>query len=91
MEVTQHPKIFDDAGEAFTASMCELVNKYANIFTTLRKPLAREIKHKIELLDSVKPIPHHRLQRISEIKLHKVQKHLQEYLEKALTQPSTSQ
>ena len=45
--------------------MHELLNKYADVFTKPGKPVAREIKHKIELLDPAKPIPHHRLQIMS--------------------------
>ena len=71
--------------------MHELVNKYADVFTKPGKPVAQDIKHKIELLDPEKPIPHHRLQRISERKFQEVQKHLQKYLEKGWIQPSTSQ
>ena len=62
--------------------MCELVNKYADVFTKPGKPIAQDIKHKIELLDPAKPIPYHRLQRISEREFQDVQKHLQVYLEK---------
>ena len=46
------------------------------------KPFAHDIKHKTDLLDPAKPISHHRLQIMSEQELQKVQKHLQEYLEK---------
>ena len=42
--------------------MHELVNKYANVFTKPDKPVARDIKHKIMLLDPEKSIPHHSLQ-----------------------------
>ena len=54
----------------------ELVNKYADVFTNPSKPVAIDIKQKIELLDPEKPIPHHKLQRISEIKLKEVKNHL---------------
>ena len=91
MEIPQLSKIYDDAGEAFTAPLSELLNKYADVFTKPGKPVARDIKHKIELLDPAKPIPYHRLQRMSEIELKEVQKHLQEYLEKGWIQPSISQ
>ena len=47
--------------------MHELLNKYADIFTKPGKPVAQDIKHKIELLDPAKPIPHHRMQIMSEI------------------------
>ena len=57
--------IADDLGEAFTAPMYALLNKYADIFTKLSKPVARDIKHKIKLLDPAKPIPHHRLKKMS--------------------------
>ena len=59
LEKTQLSKVYDDYGEAFTAPMRELVNKYANVFTKPSKPVAREIKHKTELLDPEKPIPYH--------------------------------
>ena len=56
----QLPKISNDTGEAFTAPMRELVNKYADVFTKPRKPVARDIKHKIELLNPANPILHHK-------------------------------
>ena len=56
--------------------MLELLNKYAGVFNLPGKPVAPDIKHKIELLDPATPIPHHRLQIISERKLQKVQKNL---------------
>ena len=71
--------------------MHRLLNEYADVSTKLVKPVVRDIKHKIELLDPAKPIPYHRLQRMSERKLQEAQKHLQEYLEKGCIQPSTSQ
>ena len=49
MKIPQLPKISDDTGETFTAPMSELLNKYAGVFTI--KPVAQDIKHKIELLD----------------------------------------
>ena len=66
MKIPQSPKILDDAGKAFTAHMHELLNKYADILIKPGKLVAQDIKHKIELLDHSKPIPHHKLQRISE-------------------------
>ena len=62
--------------------MHELVNKYSGVFTKPGKPIAQDIKHNIKLLDPIKPIPHHKLQRMNRIKLQKVQKYLQEYIEK---------
>ena len=56
--------------------MHKLVNKYANVFTKPDKSIARDIKHKIELLDTEKPIPHYRLQRMSEREFQEVQKYL---------------
>ena len=82
MEISQLSKITDDASEAFTAPMCELVNKYADVFMKLGKPVAQDIKQKNELLASEKPIPHHRLQSMSEREFKEVRNHLQEYLEK---------
>ena len=41
--------------------MRELVNKYADTYTKLGKPVAGDIKHKIELLEPAKPRPHQRL------------------------------
>ena len=70
--------------------MRELVNKYADIVTNPDKPVARDIKHKIDLLDPVKPITHHRLQGISGRKLNKMQKNLKKYLEKGWIQSNTS-
>ena len=70
--------------------MHELINKYADAFTKPSKPIVQDIKHKIELLDPEKPIPHHRLKIMIEIKMQKVQKYLQEYLEKGWIQPTTS-
>ena len=58
--------------------MHALLNKYFGVFTKPGKPVAQDIKHKIEFLDPAKPIPHHRLQRISEIEFQEVQNHLQE-------------
>ena len=46
--------------------MHELVYKYADVLTKQGKPVVRDTKHKIELLDPEKPIPHHRLQIMSE-------------------------
>ena len=69
LEIPQLPKISDDAGKAFTTPMHEFLNKYADVITKPGKPVARDIKHKVELLDSVKPIYHQNIQRISEIKL----------------------
>ena len=37
---SQLPQISNDAGEAFTAPMCELVNKYTGVFTKPGKPAA---------------------------------------------------
>ena len=82
LEITQLSKIGYDAGEAFIAPMHELVNKYDGVFTKLCKPVARDIKYKIELLDPEKPITHQKLKRMSENKIKKIQKYLQEYLEK---------
>ena len=70
--------------------MYELINNYADVFTKPGKPVARDIKHKIELLDPEKPKPHHRLKRMGARKLQKEQKHVQEYLVKGWIQPSTS-
>ena len=56
--------------------MHELLNKFADVFTKPDKPVAWNIKHKIELLDPTKPIPHRRLPIMSERELKKVQKHL---------------
>ena len=64
-----------------------LVNMYADVFTKPGKPIAQDIKHKIELLDPAKPIPHHILQKITEKKFQEVQKYHQEYLEKGWIQP----
>ena len=33
MALNQPSKIFDDGGKAFTDPMCELTNKYADVFT----------------------------------------------------------
>ena len=51
--------------------MCELVNKFADILTKWGKPVARDIKHKIKLLDPEKPISH-RLQGMTEIELNEM-------------------
>ena len=40
MEILQLPMIADNAGEAFSAPMHELVNKYADVFTKPGKPVA---------------------------------------------------
>ena len=45
--------------------MHKMVNEYADVFTKKGKPVAKDIKYKIELLDPAQPIPHYRLQRIS--------------------------
>ena len=74
MEIPHLQKIYDNAGEAVTAPMHELLNKYADVFTKPDKPVAREIKHKIELLDPAKPIPHHRLQIVSEKSIERSEK-----------------
>ena len=66
LDITQISIISDNTGKAFTAPMRELVNKYADVFTKPGKPIARDIKHKIELLYPEKPIAHYKLQIISE-------------------------
>ena len=71
--------------------MHELVNNCADVFTKPGKPVAFDIKHKIELLYPEKPIPHHRQQRIREIELKKVQKYLKEQIEIGWIYLSTSQ
>ena len=76
LELPQLPKIAVDTGGAFTAPMRELIYKYADVFRKPGKPIAQDIKHKIEFLDPAKHIPHHRLQRISERDLRDMQKHL---------------
>ena len=48
LEITQLSKIFDASGVFFTVPMRNLVNKYADIFTTPSKPIAQDIKHKTE-------------------------------------------
>ena len=88
MKIPQLPKISDDTGEAFTAPILELLNKNSDVFTKLGKPIAQDIKHKIDLLDPAKPVPHYRLKIMSEVEL---KKHLHEYLEKHWIQPSISQ
>ena len=47
--------------------MRELVNKYADVFIKSGKLVAQDIKHKIEFLDTEKPVYRHRLQIINEI------------------------
>ena len=91
MEIPQLNNISDDAGEAFTAPISELLNKYTGVFTKPGEPVLCNMIHKTELLDPEKPISHRRLQRMNEKNLHKVKKHLQEYLEKGWIQPSISQ
>ena len=55
--------ISDDASEAFIAPMCELLDKYADVFTKPGKPVTRDIMHKIELLDPTKPIIRYKKQK----------------------------
>ena len=66
LEVPQISKISNDSSEAFTAPMHELVYKYADIFAKPGKPVAQDIKPKIELLDPAKPKPYQKLQIMSE-------------------------
>ena len=66
MEIPQLSKISNNAGEAFIAPLSELLYKYAVIFTKPGKTVARDIMHKIELLDPAKPILHNRLHIMSE-------------------------
>ena len=40
LEVPQLPKIFDNSGEAYIASMRDLVNKYAEVSIKPGKPVA---------------------------------------------------
>ena len=75
-EIPQLSKIHDDASEAFIASMHELVNKYADVFTKPGKPVIQDIKHKTKLLDPANPIFLHRLQKMNKIEFKKVRKHL---------------
>ena len=65
MEFPQLPKISNDSGKAFTAPMCELLKKYADVITKPSKPVALDIKHKTELLDPEKLMHHHRMQIMS--------------------------
>ena len=76
LEIPHFSRITDDTSEAFIAPMCELVNKYADVFTKPGKPVSGDIKHKIRLLDPAKPISCYGLQRISERELQKMQKYL---------------
>ena len=69
LDIPQLCKISDDSIEDFMAPMLELVSKYADIFIKPGKSVARNIKHKIELLGPAKPIPHYRLKRASEREL----------------------
>ena len=69
-------RFFYDSGEVFIVPMRKLLNKYADVFTKLGQPVAQDIKHRIESLDPVKPIPHHRLQIMIEKEFQEVQKHL---------------
>ena len=89
MQLLQLTKICDNIGDAFTALMHELVNKYAGAFTEISKTLAQDISHKTKLLDPAKSIPHHGQQRISGREFQKVQNQLQEYIEKGWIQPGT--
>ena len=65
LETSELSKISANSGEAFTAPMRQLVIKYAAVFTKPGKPVAWDIKHKIELLEPTKPKPHRRLLRMS--------------------------
>ena len=58
MEIPQLPKIIYYASEAFIAHMHEFLDKYADVFTKPGKPVARDIKHKIDFLEPEEPIPH---------------------------------
>ena len=40
IEIPQLPKIYSNAGEAFTAPMHKLVKKYADVFEKPGKPVA---------------------------------------------------
>ena len=66
LEIAQINRISDDYSKVSTALMRELINKYADIFTKPSKPFSYDIKHKVELLDPEKSIPHHILLRMSE-------------------------
>ena len=85
------PAISEDAGEVFSVAMQNLIAKYKEVFSKPGKPMARDIKHRIELLDPAQKIPYHRQQRMSQLELQEVKKHLEEYLSKGWIQPSTSQ
>ena len=65
-----------------TASMCELIKKYADVFTKPGKPVGQNIKRKIKLLGLAKTPPYPRKQNISERELKEIQKCLQQYIEK---------
>ena len=62
--------------------MHELINKYANVFIKLGKPVAQDIKHITEFLGHKNLIPHHKKQIMSEKKLYRVQKNLQKYIKR---------
>ena len=59
VELPPSIKIAADAGEAFQTSVKELSARYVEVFAKPGKPVARPIKHKIELLDPTKPIQIH--------------------------------
>ena len=71
--------------------MNALLKEFQDVFQKPGKPVKRSIQHRIELLNPEKEVPHHRQQRMSELELTEVKKHLAEYLEKGWIQPSTSQ
>ena len=59
-------------------------SKYSVVFIQLDKPVACDIKHKMELLDPKKPIPCHKQQKINERELQEVQKELARIIIKRL-------
>ena len=46
--------------------MRKFVIQYTDVLTKANKPVVQDIKEKIKLLDPTKPIPHYKLQIMSE-------------------------
>ena len=67
-----------------------LLTEYADVFENPGLPIARNIDHRIDLLNPDVVPPRPRLYRMSEEELAAIKKTLDDYLEKGWIRPSTS-
>ena len=68
-----------------------IVKEHSHVFSEPGQPRERSIKHRIDLLNESKSIPHHRQYRMSADELSEVKRQIDELLSKGWIRPSTSQ